>query len=172
MNISQISVTHTYALLAVTPATYAEIAGKLRRADYHHSFDGDNINMHGIGLCIEGHPDHAEIIELKSDPVNFDQVWSGDKSFEVRMNDRPFAVGKVLRLRETVSSGEAMRELGMPVEYTGREAYALITQMHTPGTYNVDARLCIMSTRVLDLIDISKDTRTWLQPPPVNPMPD
>jgi len=42
---------HTYALLEVSPAAYAEIAAKLREAGYDHAFGDDGaIDMHGIAL--------------------------------------------------------------------------------------------------------------------------
>ena len=44
--------THTYAVLHVSPAAYEEIKGKLLRAGYGHAFDDRDgtIDMHGIGL--------------------------------------------------------------------------------------------------------------------------
>jgi hypothetical protein len=43
--------THTYALLDVSPAAYDEIAAKLREAGYDHAFgDEGEIDMHGIAL--------------------------------------------------------------------------------------------------------------------------
>lgn len=40
------------------------------------------------------------IHELKTMPIFFEAVWSGRKTFEVRENDRDFAVGDTLRLWE------------------------------------------------------------------------
>ena len=50
--------TYTYAELAVSPATYQEIAERLRDAGYDHVFIedpdlGTAIDMHGIGLIQE-----------------------------------------------------------------------------------------------------------------------
>lgn len=45
--------THTYVELAVSRATFDEIAGALRAADYGHAFIGDAIDMHGIALVTE-----------------------------------------------------------------------------------------------------------------------
>ena len=43
--------THTYALLEVSPATYFEIKGKLLEAGYAHALNSEGeIDMHGIGL--------------------------------------------------------------------------------------------------------------------------
>jgi len=52
--------THTYAELEVSRATYDEIAQKLREAGYDHVFmpergrETPTIDMHGIGLILEG----------------------------------------------------------------------------------------------------------------------
>jgi hypothetical protein len=49
--------THTYALLEVSPAVYEEIAAKLREAGYSHAFNVQGeIDMHGIGLVVAGQP--------------------------------------------------------------------------------------------------------------------
>lgn len=52
--------THTYALLELSPAAFAEIAAKLRAAGYHQAFhqddDGDGrdvVDMHGIAVTPE-----------------------------------------------------------------------------------------------------------------------
>jgi hypothetical protein len=42
--------THTVATLDVSSSTYAEITQKLRAAGYDHVFDGELIDMTGIGL--------------------------------------------------------------------------------------------------------------------------
>jgi hypothetical protein len=49
--------THTYAVLEVSPAAYAEIREKLDAAGYDHAFDSHSgaevIDMHGIALRAE-----------------------------------------------------------------------------------------------------------------------
>lgn len=51
--------TYTYAVLDVSPATYTEIADKLRAAGYDHAFHTQSddrrtvIDMHGIALAVE-----------------------------------------------------------------------------------------------------------------------
>jgi hypothetical protein len=44
--------THTYAVLDVTPMAFAEIAAALRKADYDHAFqdDGTVIDLHGLAI--------------------------------------------------------------------------------------------------------------------------
>ncbi len=42
---------HTYALLEVSPATYVEIRRKLEEAGYQHAFHNNGVvDMHGIAL--------------------------------------------------------------------------------------------------------------------------
>lgn len=49
---------HTYALLEVSPAVYVEIERRLREAGYEHAFNAEgHIDMHGIAL--ERPPRHA-----------------------------------------------------------------------------------------------------------------
>jgi hypothetical protein len=54
-----ITVSHTYALLILSPAAVHEIAAKLYAAGYQHAFDkgpeGLTIDMHGIGIQAERH---------------------------------------------------------------------------------------------------------------------
>ncbi len=50
---SQIRQTHTYAVLELSPSAYSEIREKLAAAGYHHAFNGDVIDMHGIGVTTE-----------------------------------------------------------------------------------------------------------------------
>lgn len=68
--------------------------------------------------------------ELKTDPAVFAAVAAGDKTHEIRFNDRDFQIGDVLHLRETVATGEAMRA-GAPLEYTGRQAMREVSHIQT-----------------------------------------
>ena len=52
--------------------------------------------------------------ELKTWPVYFSAIWDGLKRFEVRLNDREYRTGDLLRLREYDEG-----------RYTGREIYAI-----------------------------------------------
>ena len=45
--------THTYAELELSRAAYDESADRLRKAGYDHAFDGETIDMHGIGITPE-----------------------------------------------------------------------------------------------------------------------
>jgi hypothetical protein len=53
-----LNVTHSYALLEVSKATYTEIATKLREAGYDHVFGREGeMDMHGIALIASGASD-------------------------------------------------------------------------------------------------------------------
>lgn len=67
---------------------------------------------------------------LKTDPEVFQAVLSGAKTFEIRLNDRGYAVGDVLGLRETNHTGEEMRA-GAPLAYTGRECQRFVSHVLT-----------------------------------------
>lgn len=56
------------------------------------------------------------IHELKTDPEVFDAVASGEKTFEIRFDDRGFKVGDTLHLRKTQHTGAEMKE-GAPLIY-------------------------------------------------------
>lgn len=60
--------------------------------------------------------------ELKCWPEFFQAAWCGDKTFEMRRNDRGFKERDEIELREFDP-----RAIGE--EYTGREIYAFITYL-------------------------------------------
>lgn len=48
--------THTVVTLGLSRAAYDEVARKLREAGYEHCFDGDLIDMTGIGVIPPADP--------------------------------------------------------------------------------------------------------------------
>lgn len=56
--------------------------------------------------------------KLKTDPEVFRATINGSKTYELRKDDRGFAVGDTLTLRETKSTGAEMAD-GAPIEYMG-----------------------------------------------------
>ncbi|WP_432263508.1 DUF3850 domain-containing protein [Cupriavidus sp. TMH.W2] len=66
--------------------------------------------------------------ELKTDTPAFEAILDGQKTFELRKDDRGYRVGDQLRLRETKHSGEAM-EAGAPLEYSGREVIKAVSHV-------------------------------------------
>lgn len=65
--------------------------------------------------------------DLKTDPDYFAAVWSGDKTFEYRRDDRFFKVGDTMTLHETTYSSIDMKMNDMPLQYTGRMISTTIT---------------------------------------------
>ena len=82
------------------------------------------------------------ILELKTDPDVFDQSWEGVKDYEIRRDDRRFEVGDILILRETVYTGEEMRN-GKPLLYTGRQLTRIVNGIVTG--YGLQEGWCILN---------------------------
>ena len=61
------------------------------------------------------------IHDLKIAPEYYGAVLSGKKTFEVRRDDRPYAVGDGLRLREYKGHGYTGREITVEVSYVLRD---------------------------------------------------
>jgi uncharacterized protein DUF3850 len=62
--------------------------------------------------------------ELKTWPPYFEHLLDGRKRFEVRKNDRRFAVGDVIKFREYVPKEQAAKHGEAEAYYTGR-AYSM-----------------------------------------------
>lgn len=92
--------------------------------------------------------------ELKTDPEVFQAVLDGLKTYEIRKNDRGFAVGDLLLLRETQHSGAAMAA-GAPLVYTGRKVVRGVSHVLTGPIYGLAAGWSILS------LAQPKDTPTW-----------
>jgi len=88
--------------------------------------------------------------ELKTDPDVFQESWTGRKLFEIRLNDRNFKPGDTLVLRETLYSGEQMKE-GSPLKYTGREIKQIVHYVFHGGKYGLSDGWVIMSVSNTDL---------------------
>lgn len=86
---------------------------------------------------------------LKTDPLAFQAVVDGLKTYEIRKNDRDFAVGDAVSLRETRHSGEMMAG-GAPLEYTGRQLIRRISHVLTGPTYGLAAGWSILSIQPLE----------------------
>lgn len=79
---------------------------------------------------------------LKTWPKYFDVVRRGDKTFEVRRNDRAFAVGDTLVLEEYDPAA-----LPTP-KYTGRSTEKVVTYIFKGHpTFGVDTDFVVMAIR-------------------------
>ena len=71
--------------------------------------------------------------ELKIDTLYYNDVLTSKKTFEVRKNDRDFAVGDLLELREVEHTRHSFHS-----EYTGRKLLMEITYILNDPTYCKD----------------------------------
>ena len=89
------------------------------------------------------------IHELKTWPEPFEAVLDGRKCYEIRRDDRGYAVGDVLHLREwhpcDCDDYEVPRAGCDGGAYTGREAFRTVTYLTPGGAWGLPADLCVMS---------------------------
>lgn len=88
-----------------------------------------------------------KIHEQKTWPEYFQEVQKGNKTFEIRKNDRDFKKGDILHLKEF----EPMRStISNPNDgYTGRELKAEVTYIITEPCFGIELGTCIMSIKLL-----------------------
>jgi hypothetical protein len=87
--------------------------------------------------------------ELKTDPDVFSAVVAGLKPFELRKDDRGFAVGDLLVLRETRYGGAEMRD-GAPVAYSGRVSRQRVTYVLRGPSYGVQEGWVVLGIAAVD----------------------
>jgi hypothetical protein len=78
---------------------------------------------------------------LKAHPEPFAAQLDGRKPYEIRVNDRNYQVGDVLRLQEWDPS------FVDKYRYTGREAWRVVTYMTKGGEWGLPPNLCVLGTR-------------------------
>ena len=76
-------------------------------------------------------------IELKTWPEYFEKILSGDKTFELRVNDRDFAVGDLLILREWDPA----------TGYTGRKTERRISYILKGGEFGIAKGWAILAIK-------------------------
>ena len=75
---------------------------------------------------------------LKCWPFPFEKAWDGKKTHEVRHNDRDFAIGDILRLREYDPNTK---------QESGRVLDAKVTDITTG--FGLPPELCVMSIQII-----------------------
>jgi hypothetical protein len=88
--------------------------------------------------------DGERIHHLKTVDVYFTYIAKGDKTFEVRKNDRDFQVGDILHLIETQDRGVA----GYTV--TGREHWCQVSYILHGGNFGIAEGFCVMAIKEID----------------------
>lgn len=82
--------------------------------------------------------------ELKTDSDVFKAVQRGLKTYEIRFNDRNFQEGDTLLLRETVFTGQQMRD-GALLRYTGMAIKATVSHVLHGPSYGLKEGWVILS---------------------------
>jgi hypothetical protein len=85
-----------------------------------------------------------ETHELKTWPAEFMAVARGEKTFDLRENDRNFQVGDYLLLREYDPTKR---------EYTGRSLRVYVTYLLKGGMFGLPETHCIMSISIVPHVD-------------------
>lgn len=90
--------------------------------------------------------------ELKTWPEPFGAMLDGSKRFELRKDDRGFAVGDVLLLREWDPAIYVVR--GQPYydacAYTGRKLRVRVTYILHGGRFGLPNGMCVMGVSTLE----------------------
>jgi hypothetical protein len=83
---------------------------------------------------------------LKTDKTEFEAVYSGVKTFEIRKDDRNpgYFVGDVLCLKETEKTGQEMQD-GAALEYTGRKCKRIISHIMKGEVWGLKSGWVIIS---------------------------
>lgn len=84
--------------------------------------------------------------ELKCDPAPFDAVWCGNKSHEIRLDDRGFKDGDTLRLKKTSDDGAFYNKTGEKPIFTGQEMTVVVR--HIQRGYGLLPGWVVMSIQV------------------------
>ena len=87
--------------------------------------------------------------ELKTDPIVFDDIKRGHKTFELRKDDRDYMVGDRLVLRQTAYSLEEMQK-GSPFRYTGDYLIVKVKYILYGPAYGLLDGWCIMSIELCE----------------------
>lgn len=79
---------------------------------------------------------------LKTWPAFYSAVIDGSKTFEVREDDRGYAVGDTLHLREWEPEGSGT--------LTGREATCRVTYILHGGRFGIAPHMVVMGIKLID----------------------
>lgn len=83
--------------------------------------------------------------DLKVWPRFFDALLSGEKTFEVRKDDRGFRAGDTLLLREWRPYADPDEPVVSYGEYTGRELRRTVTYLMTGPAFGIERGYVVMA---------------------------
>lgn len=82
--------------------------------------------------------------QLKTWPAFYQAIIDGTKTFEVREDDRGYAVGDTLELCEWEPSN------ALTGSYTGREAHCLVTYILPGGRWGIAPNTVVMGFKLIE----------------------
>jgi hypothetical protein len=91
-------------------------------------------------MITKGKAQVRRVHELKTWPEFFRPLWSGEKTFELRLDDRSYCVGDLLILQEFDPSPCVL-------EYSGRELRRIVTYKLPGGRFGLSEGWCILGLR-------------------------
>ena len=86
---------------------------------------------------------------LKTWPAFYQAIIDGTKTFEVREDDRAYAVGDTLQLCEWEPEEMSGR-------FTNREAFCLVTYVMPGGRFGIAPNTVVMGIKL-----VKQETRSW-----------
>ena len=98
-----------------------------------------------------------KIHNLKTDQEAFSAVLCGEKTYEIRYNDRNYQAGDILVLKETKFTGVEMKQ-GSPLEFTGRQCGGVITHVLNGPVYGLQEGWAILSLYLSDVLEFKDFT--------------
>jgi hypothetical protein len=99
-------------------------------------------------MCSETSPGGMRVHPLKTWPEFFQAIKRGDKNFDVRKDDRSFAVGDCIHLREWDPTPKLPDLLGVrECGYTGRVLRAIVSYKLHGGRFGIDANFCVLGLK-------------------------
>lgn len=84
---------------------------------------------------------------LKTWPSYFEAIQRGEKRFEIRKNDRDFAIGDVLHLKEYDPGKECTLD---DWRFSGRSLLCEVRHIIYGGQFGIEPGFCVMSIHVTD----------------------
>lgn len=88
--------------------------------------------------------------ELKTDPEVFKAIFSENKPYTIRFDDRGYSVLDELVLKETKYTGEEMKNGKPLIIFTGIEIIAWVTHVLRGPIYGLKRGWVILSLRIIE----------------------
>ena len=88
--------------------------------------------------------------ELKADSTGFWAVWDGLRPYQIRKDDRGYAEGDELYIRETKYTGEEMTQ-GKPLEFTRAFILAKVKHILRGPVYGIQEGWAVLTIHIEEM---------------------